>query len=70
MGRTGCDPHESAKPVLMSHQPRSTAPTLAPHIPVRSSQLNISNEPKHWHKAAPWLMSAVIFLGLIVIYHN
>jgi hypothetical protein len=36
----------------------------------RSAHLNIANEVKHWHKAAPWLLSAATILGLIVILHH
>jgi hypothetical protein len=45
-----------------------------PHWPFtflkRSAHLNISNEAKPWHRAAPWLLSAVTILGLIVIFHR
>jgi hypothetical protein len=54
----------------MSHHPGSRAPTLALHLSARSAHLNIPNEVKPWHKAAPWLISAVTILGLIVILHN
>ena len=32
--------------------------------------MNISNEAKSWHSAAPWLISAVTILSLIVILHK
>jgi hypothetical protein len=32
--------------------------------------LNIPNEVKLWHKSAPWLITAVMILGLIVILHH
>ena len=37
---------ESIKPSLMSHHPRSHAPTLSFHPTVRSAHLNIPNEGK------------------------
>jgi hypothetical protein len=63
----GC---ESIKTVLMSHHPRSLAPTLALHLIVRSAHLNIPNEVKLWHKSAPLLIAAATILGLIVILHH
>jgi hypothetical protein len=32
--------------------------------------MNISNEGKLWHKAAPWLIAAATTLSLIVILHH
>jgi hypothetical protein len=32
--------------------------------------LNITNEVKHWHKAAPLLITVATILGLIVILHH
>ena len=61
---------ESIKPILMSHHPRSRAPTLALHLIVRSAHLNIPNEVKLWHKSAPLLITAATILGLIVIFHH
>jgi hypothetical protein len=58
------------KPVLMSHHLRSRAPTLALDLIVRSAHLNIPNEVKLWHKAAPLLITAATILGLIVIFHQ
>jgi hypothetical protein len=60
---------ESIKTVLMSHHPRSRAPTLALHLIVRSA-LNIPNKVKLWHKSAPLLITAATILGLIVILHH
>jgi hypothetical protein len=36
----------------------------------RSAQLNIPNEVKLWHKSAPLLITAVMILGLVVIFHH
>jgi hypothetical protein len=61
---------KSIKTVLMSHHPRSRAPTLALHLIVRSTHLNIPNEVKLWHKSASLLIAAATILGLIVILHH
>jgi hypothetical protein len=61
---------ESIKTVFMSHYPRARAPTLSLHLIVRSTHLNIPNEVKLWHKAAPLLITAVTILGLIVIFQH
>jgi len=61
---------ESVKPVFMSHQPGSCPPTLALHLTVRSAHLNIPNQVKLWHKSAPLLITAVMFLGLVFILHH
>jgi hypothetical protein len=65
-----CANYESIKPVFKSHHPRSGALTLTLHLTVRSAHLNIPNEVKLWHKSAPWLITAVTILGLIVILHQ
>jgi hypothetical protein len=61
---------ESIKTVFMSHYLRPRAPTLALHLIVRSAHLNIPNEVKLWHKAAPLLITVVTILGLIVIFQH
>jgi hypothetical protein len=70
MRRTYIAQCESVKPVFMSHHPRSRAPTLALHLIVRNAHMNIPNEVKPWHKAAPLLITAVTILGLIVILYR
>jgi hypothetical protein len=39
-------------------------------ITVRSGHLNIPNEVKLWHKAAPLLITVATILGLVVIFQH
>jgi hypothetical protein len=52
----------------MSHHLRLRAPTLMLHH-CKERTLNIPNEAKPWHKAAPLLITVATILGLIVIFH-
>lgn len=45
---------------------------VRPHYPstVRSADMNIPNEVKLWHKAAPVLITVATILGLVVIFQH
>jgi hypothetical protein len=32
--------------------------------------VTLESHPLHWHKSAPWLISAATLLGLMVIFHK
>lgn len=66
----------------MSHHPRSSPPTLGAPQYLKERALNIPNEVKKdaatvesnnvrpWHKSAPWLISAVTILGLLIVFQR
>jgi hypothetical protein len=39
-------------------------------ITVRSADLNIPNEVRLWHKAAPLLITVATILGLVVLFQH
>ena len=41
-----------------------------PNVVKKDVPLAESNAVRPWHKSAPWLISAVMFLGLMVIFHT
>jgi hypothetical protein len=66
----------------MSHRARSRRLTLAAQLLLKEPNLNTPNEMKKsvatvesstlqtWHKSAPWLISGVSILGLIIIFQR
>jgi hypothetical protein len=41
-----------------------------PNVLKKDGVIAESDTFRRWHKAAPWLISAVTILGLIVIFHG